>query len=140
MRRFSFIFLLYGLVSGQVPNPCEDERFIKISEKFVDQMTNEEYKYFKWRQEKAKVFCERFPEGIKFEKSFLAVIFFYKISLRKSNVSTDPNLKLLMIGIWLVINLESSVKGPQTNASPAIIPSPWRKSSRLRILGLGTSK
>jgi len=27
----------------------------------------EVYKYFKWRQEKAKVFCERFPEGIKFE-------------------------------------------------------------------------
>ena len=46
MRKYLFIFFLYGLVSGQVSNPCEDERFIKISEKFVDQMTDKEYQYF----------------------------------------------------------------------------------------------
>ena len=34
------------LSSGQVSNPCEDERFIKISEKYVDQMTEEEYQYY----------------------------------------------------------------------------------------------
>ena len=33
MRKYLFIFLLYGVANGQIPNPCEDERFIKISEK-----------------------------------------------------------------------------------------------------------
>jgi len=65
MRRFSFIFLLYGLVSGQVPNPCEDERFIKISEKFVDQMTNEEYKYFIKKEEE----CTKYENNNDIPKS-----------------------------------------------------------------------
>jgi len=46
MKKYPFIFLLVGLIFGQVSNPCEDERFIKISEKYVDQMTEEEYQYF----------------------------------------------------------------------------------------------
>ena len=50
MRKYLFIFLLYGVASGQIPNPCEDERFIKISEKFVDQMTEIEYQYFLKKQ------------------------------------------------------------------------------------------
>ena len=51
MIKYLFIFLLYGLVSGEVPDPCEDERFIKISEKFVDQMTETEYQYFLKKQQ-----------------------------------------------------------------------------------------
>ena len=51
MRKYLFIFLLYGVANGQIPNPCEDERFIKISEKFVDQMTDIEYQYFLKKQE-----------------------------------------------------------------------------------------
>ena len=51
MRKYIFIFLLYGLTEGQVSNPCEDERFIKISEKLVDQMTEVEYQYFLKKQE-----------------------------------------------------------------------------------------
>ena len=50
MRKYLFIFLLYGVTSGQIANPCEDERFIKISEKFVDQMTDIEYQYFLKKQ------------------------------------------------------------------------------------------
>jgi len=50
MIKYLFIFLLYSLVSGEVPDPCEDERFIKISEKFVDQMTETEYQYFLKKQ------------------------------------------------------------------------------------------
>ena len=46
MNKYLFIVLLVGLTSGQVSNPCEDERFIKISEKYVDQMTEEEYQYY----------------------------------------------------------------------------------------------
>ena len=46
MKKYLFIVLLVGLTSGQVSNPCEDERFIKISEKYVDQMTEEEYQYY----------------------------------------------------------------------------------------------
>ena len=46
MKKCLFIVLLFGLTSGQVSNPCEDERFIKISEKYVDQMTEEEYQYY----------------------------------------------------------------------------------------------
>ena len=51
MRKYIFIFLLYGLTEGQVSNPCEDDRFIKISEKLVDQMTEVEYQYFLKKQE-----------------------------------------------------------------------------------------
>ena len=51
MRKYIFIFLLYGLAKGQVSNPCEDDRFIKISEKLVDQMTEVEYQYFLKKQE-----------------------------------------------------------------------------------------
>ena len=51
MRKYIFIFLLYGLTEGQVSSPCEDERFIKISEKLVDQMTEVEYQYFLKKQE-----------------------------------------------------------------------------------------
>ena len=51
MIKYLFIFLLYGLVSGEVPDPCEDERFIKISEKFVNQMTETEYQYFLKKQQ-----------------------------------------------------------------------------------------
>ena len=46
MKKYLFIVLLVGLTSGKVSNPCEDERFIKISEKYVDQMTEEEYQYY----------------------------------------------------------------------------------------------
>ena len=37
-------------ISNQVPNPCEDERLIKISEKYVDLMTEIEYQYFLKKQ------------------------------------------------------------------------------------------
>ena len=51
MIKYLFIFLLYSLVIGEVPDPCKDERFIKISEKFVDQMTETEYQYFLKKQQ-----------------------------------------------------------------------------------------
>ena len=50
MKKYLFIVLLVSSVFGQSINPCEDERFIKISEKFVDQMTETEYKYFLKKQ------------------------------------------------------------------------------------------
>ena len=56
MRKYLFTFLLYGLANGQVFNPCEDERFIKISEKLVDQMTDIEYQYFLKKQEECNEF------------------------------------------------------------------------------------
>ena len=40
MKKYLFIVLLVGLTSGQVSNPCEDERFIKISEKLQNEMIN----------------------------------------------------------------------------------------------------
>jgi len=50
MKKYLFIVLLVSSVFGQSINPCEDERFIKISEKFVDQMTEIEYQYFLKKQ------------------------------------------------------------------------------------------
>ena len=49
-KKYLFIVLLVSSVFGQSINPCEDERFIKISEKFVDQMTEDEYQYFLKKQ------------------------------------------------------------------------------------------
>ena len=50
MKKYLFIVLLVSSVFGQSINPCEDERFIKISKKFVDQMTAIEYQYFLKKQ------------------------------------------------------------------------------------------
>ena len=50
MKKYLFIVLLVCSVFGQSINPCEDMRFIKISEKFVDQMTETEYQYFLKKQ------------------------------------------------------------------------------------------
>ena len=38
------------------PNPCEDEQFIKISEKYVDMMTENEYRYFLVKQKECAMF------------------------------------------------------------------------------------
>ena len=50
MKKYLFIVLLVSSVFGQSINPCEDERFIKISEKYVDLMTEIEYQYFLKKQ------------------------------------------------------------------------------------------
>ena len=49
-KKYLFIVLLVSSVFGQSINPCEDERFIKISEKYVDLMTDYEYIYFLKKQ------------------------------------------------------------------------------------------
>ena len=46
MKNFTIIIFLFGFNFAQVINPCEDERFLEISEKYVDQMTEEEFQYF----------------------------------------------------------------------------------------------
>ena len=46
MKKYLFIVLLVGVCFGQSLNPCEDKRFLKISEKTLDVMTEREYQYF----------------------------------------------------------------------------------------------
>lgn len=46
MKKYLLIVLLVGVCLGQNLNPCEDERFLKISEKTLDVMTEREYQYF----------------------------------------------------------------------------------------------
>ena len=50
MKKYLFIVLLVSSVFGQSINPYEDERFIEISEKYVDLMTEIEYQYFLKKQ------------------------------------------------------------------------------------------
>ena len=46
MKKYLFIVLLVGFGFGQIINPCEDERFLKIKEKSLEDMTDREYRYF----------------------------------------------------------------------------------------------
>tara|TARA_B100000900_G_C20375807_1_gene632346 strand:+ start:209 stop:706 length:498 start_codon:yes stop_codon:yes gene_type:complete len=46
MKTYIIIFYFFSVISAQVTSPCEDKKFLKISEKFIDQMTDEEYQYF----------------------------------------------------------------------------------------------
>ena len=46
MKPFIIIFCFFSFICAQITSPCEDKKFIKISEKFIDQMTDEEYEYF----------------------------------------------------------------------------------------------
>ena len=46
MKKYLFIILLVGVCFGQSINPCDDERFLKIKEKSLDNMTEREYQYF----------------------------------------------------------------------------------------------
>jgi len=70
----------------------------------------EEYKYFKWRQEKAKVFCERFPEGIKFENKTVldlgcgnGALSFYALEKgAKSVVGIDVNNTIIDFSKYLL--------------------------------------
>ena len=46
MKKYLLIVLLVGVGFGQSINPCEDERFLKIKEKSLEDMTDREYQYF----------------------------------------------------------------------------------------------
>ena len=46
MKSYVLIFYFFSIICAQVTSPCEDKKFLKISEKFIDQMTDEEYQYF----------------------------------------------------------------------------------------------
>ena len=65
MKKYLFIVLLVSSVFGQSINPCEDERFIKISEKFVDQMTETEYQYFLKKQKE----CTEYENNVDISNS-----------------------------------------------------------------------
>jgi len=44
MIRYISLLLFIGLVWGQ--NPCEDERYLKIKNKSLDDMSDREFDYF----------------------------------------------------------------------------------------------
>ena len=46
MKSYIIIFYFFSFICAQITSPCEDKKFIIISEKFIDQMTDEEYQYF----------------------------------------------------------------------------------------------
>ena len=47
MVRYISLLLLIGLAWGQSDNPCEDERYLKLKKKSLEEMTDREYDYFK---------------------------------------------------------------------------------------------
>ncbi|SVE01961.1 uncharacterized protein METZ01_LOCUS454815, partial [marine metagenome] len=56
MHRYLSLLLFIGLAWGQ--NPCEDERYIKIKGKSLDDMSDREYSYFLKMEEK----CESYQQ------------------------------------------------------------------------------
>ena len=82
MKKYLFIVLLVSSVFGQSINPCEDERFIKISEKFVDQMTETEYQYFLKKQKE----CTEYENNVDISNSKASS----NLDIRISNQVPNP--------------------------------------------------
>ena len=82
MKKYLFIVLLVSSVFGQSINPCEDERFIKISEKFVDQMTETEYQYFLKKQKE----CTEYENNVDISNSKASS----NLDIRSSNQISNP--------------------------------------------------
>ena len=82
MKKYLFIVLLVSSVFGQSINPCEDERFIKISEKFVDQMTETEYQYFLKKQKE----CTEYENNVDISNSKASS----NLDIRISNQVLNP--------------------------------------------------
>ena len=82
MKKYLFIVLLVSSVFGQSINPCEDERFIKISEKFVDQMTETEYQYFLKKQKE----CAEYENNVDISNSKASS----NLDIRISNQVPNP--------------------------------------------------
>ena len=100
MKKYLFIVLLVSSVFGQSLNPCEDERFIKISEKFVDQMTENEYQYFMKKQKE----CAEYDKNNKILKSLKNnPIKVEKINLLKKLSFIFQHSSLLVIAFLIVI-------------------------------------
>jgi len=82
MKKYLFIVLLVSSVFGQSINPCEDERFIKISEKFIDQMTETEYQYFLKKQKE----CTEYENNVDISNSKASS----NLDIRISNQVPNP--------------------------------------------------
>ena len=82
MKKYLFIVLLVSSVFGQSINPCEDERFIKISEKFIDQMTETEYQYFLKKQKE----CTEYENNVDISNSKASS----NLDIRSSNQISNP--------------------------------------------------
>ena len=82
MKKYLFIVLLVSSVFGQSINPCEDERLIKISEKFVDQMTETEYQYFLKKQKE----CTEYENNVDISNSKASS----NLDIRISNQVPNP--------------------------------------------------
>tara|TARA_B100000965_G_scaffold228415_1_gene191183 strand:+ start:439 stop:999 length:561 start_codon:yes stop_codon:yes gene_type:complete len=54
MKKYLFIVLLVSFGFGQISNPCEDERYLEIKNKSLDEMSDREYKYFMMMQKKCQ--------------------------------------------------------------------------------------
>jgi len=81
MVRYITLLLLIGLAWGQ--NPCDDERFLKIKEKSLDDMTDREYQYF----------INKEKECVEHNKNNIP-----SKSLNKSNIEDDYTNFLISLG------------------------------------------
>ena len=100
MKKYQFIVLLVSSVFGQSINPCEDERFIKISEKFVDQMTETKYQYFLKKQKECAEYDKDNPILKSLKNNPIKV---EKINLLKKLSFIFQHSSLLVIAFLIVI-------------------------------------
>ena len=90
MKNFIIIIFLFGFNFAQVINPCEDERFLEISEKYVDQMTEEEFQYFTQKEKE----CLEYKNGTSSQS------YFQKQKNNEKSLTSDK-----VINLWPAIFL-----------------------------------
>ena len=107
MKKYLLIILLVSSVFGQSINPCEDERFIKISEKFVDQMTEIEYQYFLKKQKECAEYDKDNPILKSLKNNPIKV---EKINLLEKLSFIFQHSSLLVIAFIILITSEITVR------------------------------
>ena len=71
MKKYLFIVLLVSSVFGQSINPCEDERYLEIKNKSLDEMSDREYEYFKQKDKECSEFGENYaPKTVENKTDF----------------------------------------------------------------------
>ena len=101
MKKYLLIILLVSSVFGQSINPCKDERFIKISEKYVDLMTEVEYQYFLKKQKECAEYDKDNPILKSLKNNPIKV---EKINLLKKLSFIFQHSSLLVIASLIVIS------------------------------------
>ena len=128
MNRYISLLLFIGLAWGQTKNPCEDERYLKIKVKSLDEMSDREYAYFLKFDEKCTDYLESSStySGVKSRESIVKPIHGVTLVL-KEGLYYAPDLDKLYSGeaVWYWGNGQKQVEGTYKDGERVGLHTSW---------------